>query len=508
MKRSLLALLLCLSLFLPCITVSAEETEPTATVQETVPEETVPEETVPEETVPSEALENLLGKLTSKVASEEQRIRQQIMQVHARTLKETKEPTLGGKCGLQVGWELYLLGITNYAITLNGKDQYDFYKEAGGTAGGYPAYAYDAQDYTLQEALNLVSRNGTRNVYNILVGFEKTNTEAGQQFGHVIFIHAIYGGKVYCVEGYASRFGVAEGEPIVISISQFAEWMESWTEYEGLIYFGKGKLLDSYKAYGCDLFAQCETPQDILSEPQMGDVLRRVRPGERIRVTGMFEDLTGNFFYRVEDDGLVGFVDAGAFVPVLFCGEAPQQYLCDGQVVEDPGEDAQMVDATRTSPADGWQYIDGKWFYLEQGEPRIGWLHSQGHDYYLDETGAAVTGWQEISGAMRYFGDSGALRTGWIYTENGVQYLLRNGVPATGWRIIEGIQYCFDERGIMLQSSWAERDGDLYYFCQDGKATTGWIQIEGVSYGFCPGGNLLSKREGERYIPYDGTWKP
>lgn len=519
MNRRLLILLLCINLLLPGMLAHAVEAEPAQTAQtvpsETTPEASVPSETVPEETQPSEVLQNLLDKLTSKVTTEDQRIRQQIMRVHAKTLQETEEPSLGGKCGLQVGWELYLLGITNYAVTNNGKDHYDFFKDAGATSGGYPIRAYDAAEYSLEEALNLVSRNGTRNVYNILVGFEKTNTEAGQQFGHAIFIHGILGGKVYCVEGYTSRFGVAEGEPIVITIAQFAAWMESWTEYEGLIYFGKGNILDSYTAYDCDLFAQSDTPQEIRSEPQMGDVLRTVMPGERLRVTGMFEDLGGNFCYRVSDDGLDGYVDAQAFYPVLFCNEEAQQYLLEGQVMTRPAPDQTgetVAAAPETVHAEGWIYIDEKWFYLENGTTRTGWFHSQGHDYYFDETGAAVTGWMELGGVLRYFGDTGALRTGWIHRENGVQYLLRNGVPLTGWRTLEGERYCFDDQGYMLQNSWCQKDGALYYFGWDGKAVTGWVKIDGVFYGFSPEGNLLSKREGTgknvRYIPYDGSWQP
>lgn len=600
MKRALL-LFLCLWLMLPVFSVYAEQTDSTESVESTEPAEKE-----------NPILQNLLGKLSGKPANEDQRLRQQIMRVHAMTLQNTEYDSLQGRCGFQVGWELYLLGIEKYALTNNGKDHYDFYKNAGYSGNGYPARAYDVQDYSLEEALNVISRNGTKNVYNILVGFEKTNTEAGQIYGHAIFIHAIYNGKVYCTEGYTTRFGTAEGEPVVITISQFAQWFSDWTEYEGLIYFGKGNALDSYVAYPCDFFAQSTQTQSITSQPDLEDPLRQVRPGERLHVTGMFEDLSGSFFYRVSDDGQTGFVPAAAFTPTHFKGDdvtlsdpvlpeavqlgeklqpkgrvttqytrldkvwleifAPDgqslvtveveksakkydlgasqvrkllnatsleeggylftvnaqiahQYLLDGQVTEQTQTvilASQAFTVGQAEPArtltiapeavfgpDGWNYIDGKWYFYQEGQPLTGWLRTENHDYYLDETGAAVTGWAEIGGKMRYFGDTGALRTGWLYTETGCYYLLRNGVIAQGWRMVEGNRYCFDLEGKLLCGGWTEMEGKLYHFGADGKAATGWVELNGVHYSFHADGHLLAKRTADdQLLPYDETWKP
>lgn len=605
MKRRILLFLLCLSLFVSGFSVSAEQTT------EPVTEDTQPDTTEgaqPE----NEVIQNLQSQMTSEVHTEDQRIRQQIMRIHCTTLQNIEYESLQGRCGLQVAWELYLLGIDKYLVTNNGKDHFDYYKDAGYTSGGYPIRAYSVQDYTLEEALNTITRNGTQSVYNILVGFEKTNTEAGQQFGHAIFIHAILNGMVYCTEGYTTRFGTAEGEPVVITISQFAQWFSSWTEYEGLIYFGKGDTLDSYIHYPCDLFAKSESIQDITAEPGMEQVLRTVRPGERLHVTGMFEDLAGNFYYRVSDDGQVGYVQADAFQPVVYnytdvectdlvlpetlkegerfrpggkiaahntrlgtvrivisdsdgetvtevevakdvtkcdLGSAQvrklvdtgslsagtyvysvyanvlQEYLQEGQAVTD-GQEVCLAAAAFTvgltemarnavlpqmeqTPADGWNYIDGQWFFYENGTPQTGWFCSEGHDYYMDENGAAVTGWVEINGKPRYFGQTGALRSGWLYTEDGVYYLLRNGVIARGWRTVDGAKYCFDEEGKLYCGGWTELDGRLYYFQTDGKTATGWTELGGVNYSFHADGYLMAKRTADdEFVTYDGTWKP
>lgn len=606
MKRRILLLLLCLSLFVSGFSVSAEQT--TEPVTETQPET----ETSPQE---NPVIQNLRSQLTNQIHTEDQRLRQQIMRIHCMTLEQTKLDSLGGRCGTQVAWELYLLGIDKYLVTNNGKDHFDYYKDAGCTSGGYPIRAYSVQDYSLEEALNTICRNGTRNVYNILVGFEKTNTEAGQQFGHAIFIHAILNGKIYCTEGYTTRFGTAEGEPIVVSIAQFVEWVNVWTEYEGLIYFGKGNALDSFVSYPCDMFVQCKSVQNITTEPGGAQLDRTVRPGERLHVTGMFEDLAGSFYYRMDDNGKTGYVQAEFFLPVLFNDSAvtatelvlpetlqegerflpggqitapnaqwsqvrlvisdpagqvvmeceaakegakcdlgsaqvrntldtrslaagtyvygvyahmQQRYLQDGKVETHTGtlcvaekiftvgqtEQARNVtlSITKAPAQEGWNYIDGQWYYYENGSPRTGWFCDQAHDYYMDENGAAVTGWQEINGKMRYFGQTGALRCGWLNADDGVYYLLRNGVITQGWRTIDGDKYCFDQTGKLYCGGWTELEGKLYYFYGDGKAATGWTELNGVNYSFHADGYLMAKRLEEdgqtQFVTYDGTWKP
>jgi hypothetical protein len=54
--------------------------------------------------------------------------------------------------------------------------------------------AYPASQYTLLDALNTITRNGTLDVYNILVGFQRTNTQLGSIYGHALLIHGIIDG--------------------------------------------------------------------------------------------------------------------------------------------------------------------------------------------------------------------------------------------------------------------------------------------------------------------------
>lgn len=456
------------------------------------------QETVPEETVAateSEALIALRALLPKgKPKTEAQRIRKQIIQTHITSLEETGHETLGGRCGLQVSWELYLLGINKHLQTMDGNRHYDYYSALHTTTGGYTVRAFSAETHDLRAALNAVTANGTQDVYNLMACFEKTNTEAGQIYGHVCYIHAILDGMVYCTEGFATRWGTIEGEPVVITIDQFVSWWTDWTEYEGLVYFGTKDPLESYTYTPCDLYIQAQEEQQILTSPdtRFGALIRVAAMGERIHATGLYEDAQQQRFYRVDDDGQTGFVLADKW------SEAVYTHISVMRIAE------QMED--------GWNLKNDNWYYYENGVPLTGWLRVDGMEYYLDEQGMALTGWQTINGSPRYFSQTGGMRIGWLNTEDGMGYRMRNGAAATGWRMIDGDRYCFDEKGMILCGGWTELENGWYYFNPDGKTMTGWVELDGVNYSFHADGYLLAKRQiqdgKDVMLPYDNTWTP
>ena len=86
----------------------------------------------------------------------------------------------------------------------------------------------------------------------------------------------------------------------------------------------------------------------------------------------------------------------------------------------------------------GWQKIDDKWFYYDQG-------------------GHMLTGWQEIDGAWYFLSSKTGMATGW-QTIKGKTYYFRSegkdaGKMCTGKTEIDGVVYQFDENGVLLEGA-------------------------------------------------------
>ena len=91
----------------------------------------------------------------------------------------------------------------------------------------------------------------------------------------------------------------------------------------------------------------------------------------------------------------------------------------------------------------GWQYIGGKWYYLDPastpaGKMRTGWFNDGTNWYYCDKDGVMQKGWQQIDGA-------------WYYLDG-------NGARVTGWSKINGKWYYLDPINGAVQSGWIEKE--------------------------------------------------
>lgn len=145
-----------------------------------------------------------------------------------------------GRCSTLVNSTIVALGINNDYHSCDGKDVYDLYKNMTRTNTGYDVICYGAEAYGLEAALNTVSENGTRNVYNLVVGWQGGRTGASSTYGHTCFIQGIVDGMVYFCESYGLEIAdefYAEGAPVVCTIAEFAEYYNKWAYFEGLIHF-------------------------------------------------------------------------------------------------------------------------------------------------------------------------------------------------------------------------------------------------------------------------------
>ena len=245
-------------------------------------------------------------------------IQQQIRNAYKTALRGSGYSSFYGHCGGLVSWQAYALGIDKKVYACNGNDQFDLYSAMDKTTGGYSIKTYPASKFTLLDALKAISHNGTQDVYNMIVGFQKTNTEAGQRYGHALFVHAIIDGIVYFVECYDANVGgryYAEGQPISCTIAQFAAYYDRWTVFEGVVYFGLKTYADACTRYSCTMKAMAvadgylyEEPGDPgIHEPKAVDTLVS---GQWHTVTGLLRTPNGKYWYEVQVNNRYRYVEA------------------------------------------------------------------------------------------------------------------------------------------------------------------------------------------------------
>lgn len=189
----------------------------------------------------------------------------------------------------------------------------------------------------------------------------------------------------------------------------------------------------------------------------------------------------------------------------------------DPAVTEDPEPPAE--------PLKGWQTIEEKRYYYNNGSPITGLRTIGGIKYYFDpqDGGAMKTGFIKITRSgtsyMHYFMDSdyarydpageGRMMTGWT-TVSGRTYFFADsrfpklpvGVRLTGFRKISGSTFylanaaCPDRPWGTQVTGWAKINGQTYYFADKdcpsektaGKMMTGIVKISGNKYYFASNG--------------------
>jgi len=252
-------------------------------------------------------------------AQEKEKLIQSTKESYTKTQWSTGMSSLQGYCGKMTSYQLYHMGINSSLLSNDGNKQYDMYSQMVKTSGGYYTNAYPAEEYSLVEALNAVSHNGTKDVYNIIVGFEWTNTPAGGLYGHACVINGILDGKVYFVESFYTMLGGPEGNVVVCSFEEFAAIFEGWTAYEGLIHFAGKEYADACKEYPTDIFVRTRFQMQMRTQPcpvgqEGSQIARTLSAGERLRVTALLRTPQNEWYYRVVDGDTVGYVVADTVV--------------------------------------------------------------------------------------------------------------------------------------------------------------------------------------------------
>ena len=495
--------------------------------------------------------------MTNDQYRERHRIMKQIQTMYQTILQRTENESLNGLCGTMVSWELYLLEINEYVVPGDGNEFYDMFAEKKETDGGFPIHTYPAEDYTLEEALYTITKGGTEDVYNILVGFDWTNTEAGKRCGHVCMIHAIIDGYVYFVEGF-DIFGFPEGQPVVMEITSFANYWKTWTRYEGTIYFGNKRAEDYGRYYGSDMYVQTLAPLSVLEGPDHNaELIRKTVTGERLRAVGTYQSHSGSWFYKIEHGDKYAFVPAVGTEPIwkgfenvrttglklpekLRLGEKfpvsgklriPMLQLesvwitvtdAQGNVLKDQTINKhgkfcnlgmeETVDISDL-PEGAYSYnicVDIRNHYVSEGilkydsktVPVVKQPFTVGNAELAvieasEEMAEPETGWVLQDGVWYYLED-GTPQTGWICSGGVNYYLKEDGSVTTGWAEVNGTNRYFSDTGA-LRTGWIENGKETYYLLRNGVRGFGWQTVEGGKYFL--GDNGVLRKKG--WIEYD-----
>ena len=100
----------------------------------------------------------------------------------------------------------------------------------------------------------------------------------------------------------------------------------------------------------------------------------------------------------------------------------------------------------------GWNYQDGKWYYLDQfGNVRTGWIKDNGKWYYCDNSGAMQTGVIKVNGKTYYLNKSGAMETGKVIINNKTYKCSSNG-QVIGVKA-PAVDKVFDNNNIIVKDS-------------------------------------------------------
>ena len=485
--------------------------------------------------------------LTAQAASQEQRdqLYRDTRQSYTNSLSWFGQGSFHGVCGTMVAYQLRYVGITKSANKADGNKMFDLYKNQVQTTGGYFVTPYGSDEYTLEGALNAISQNGTKDVYNILVGFQWTNTEAGGKFGHALFINGILDGTIYFVESYRSSIGGAEGNVIQLSIPEFAKYYNRWTRFDGAIHFTQD-YARSLECWETDLVVTAQEGLGLYSQPaqpdqQQNQLLRNVHAGERLQVTQVLQDWDGVYYYLVNDGEYTGYVVAeGTQVERFGTEELAVSALrydehldldramwAFGTIASQNGNNIRLEavitsamgeEAARVSmePAQIVNLSKLALPVLPVGRYELA-LVAHTATTYVTQEGLQEQEKAQVLVQIPYWvgpvprtgGQARSLeagqRDGWCFYD-GAWHYYENDVPRTGWFRYNGVSYYLDELGAVT-TGWAEINGQTCLFSATGALCTGWIRVE-AGFHYCSEGGRFANGwqviDGVRYYFLEG----
>lgn len=269
------------------------------------------------------ALMMLLSMTTvqsNAAGNKEQELKNKIVTTYYRSLCRFGKSSFIGFCSRAVNTQIYYLGIETKIRGCDANQIFDQYRKLQTTSGGYPVRAYPASQYSLEGALDAISENGTRDVYNIFVGFQFSDTsDPGRQYGHAVMVYGILDGMVYfaecCPVMVCGRYCPEMGA-ITCTIEEFAAHYNAFAILDGVIWFGNNAYNEQCtgQTVGFDgmVLNQTQLLSDIPGPEayQQPQVVTTVPTGTILEVTEILETPQGERWYEVELEDCWGYVEA------------------------------------------------------------------------------------------------------------------------------------------------------------------------------------------------------
>lgn len=474
---------------------------------------------------------------TGASAATEEELFRKISSDYHSALAATGKESLGGYCGLMTSWQLYFMGINKYLITADGKRQFDTYCDMDYTTGGYKVRAYSAKDYTMLEALQEISEYGTRDVYNLIVGFEWTNTEAGDEYGHAVVVYGIVDGMVYFTEGFQTSFGSGDGQATKLSIADFVRYYHDWTTFEGVIYFGRPDQKFSCTYYPANAYAKAVAEAPVYSQPCVltctdTDVeqLRTAAAGERFWITGVYETKEGDLYYQVQELEGEAYIAAQlltmekadfsdvtlekAVLPETL--KEKQQFELDGTLHSRYCEIGAVCVMVKDSEGElQMQYMpektDGSFSLYGYASRKTLNFSELAKGQYTLSVYADVKSYEVKSGKVTPREETVCVSETPFSVGDAVKVQPRTAqlpAPKNGWQLENGNWYYYKNNA--PQTGWITLDNVRYHLDATGRASTGWRYIRGARYLFTKTGALRTDgwadtREGKSYLSQSGA---
>ncbi|MFT8457779.1 MAG: hypothetical protein ABF804_08825 [Liquorilactobacillus ghanensis] len=176
-----------------------------------------------------------------------------------------------------------------------------------------------------------------------------------------------------------------------------------------------------------------------------------------------------------------------------------------------------LLELENNVPASGWYQIgQGNFYYNQTGTLLKGWQTIGLKKYYFEPTaGKLQTGIRTINQKTYFFDfQTGAMQTGWQKLGKGMIYTDNQGQLQTGWQTINGDHYFFSQQTGFMLTGFAEFQlaNATYYFAPDGKQVFGPQTINQHDYLFDQKTGKM--KTGLHYLPekrkivfYDNTGK-